>query len=116
MNQNDNSAAKMTQEEIDSLRKKGQLAYKPFYTPDGKHMVTKDGMIYNVLEDGSIRRMVETPRRMSKKERRKWRDQLAVDEAVAALHKQLEKINTAQAEIAAEEVADGPAVVQPECT
>jgi hypothetical protein len=63
----------MTDEEIARARKKGQLVYRPYRTKDGLTMITHDGTGYDVLPDGSVRRKDDTPRHMSKKERRKWR-------------------------------------------
>ena len=95
MNEPKESPQTMTQEEIDKARSKGRLAYKPCVTEDGKHMVTRDGMLYNVLADGSVRRMVETPSRMSKKERRKWRAEQELQEVADLLKVQQARVNAA---------------------
>jgi len=83
----------MTKEDL--ARNKGRRVFKPYVTEDGKHMVTRDGMLYHVLPDGSVRRLVDTPRRMSKKERRKWREEQELQEVAAYLKVQQDRIKEA---------------------
>ena len=95
MNEPKGSTQTVTKEEIEHARSKGLRVFRPYVTEDGKHMVTRDGMLYRILPDGSVRRLVETPRRMSKKERRSWREALELQEVAEYLKVQQDRIKEA---------------------
>jgi poly-beta-hydroxyalkanoate depolymerase len=69
---NDSNITPLSEEEIARLRAKGQLCYKPkrFKHPQfGMMMMTSDGKLYRVDEQGTISRGGKG-RRVSKKKRR----------------------------------------------